>query len=212
MKKTTILIIPLVFIFLNIMQSVETRVQASQVERSVYTNTTNEDNVTPSPDFIHKFNQCIHLEKDFFTIDYQSLPEHTTSEEVSTLEKLIDQENKALSSLKNSNDTKEITQSNDSIIISETKSKNFELLSDFSSSRYHEGINYIQVLWYGLRIGISKTVVNAAGTGMVFLGKYISEEIISDIIVGLGGIVGGVPGGIAFTWTPILGPWDFEWQ
>ncbi len=85
------------------------------------------------------------------------------------------------------------------------------------SAAFREGVNRVEVRWYGLRVYLSKTTVQVLGGGVAIGGIWVPEPVVSKILATVGVVVALCPGGIAFNWTPTpyypYGvTWGFSWQ
>lgn len=65
-------------------------------------------------------------------------------------------------------------------------------------SRFKEGINRLEVHWWGYRIFLSKTTLHYIGGGLTLGGIWIPEPLISKIAASAGVIISFAPGGIVF--------------
>lgn len=63
---------------------------------------------------------------------------------------------------------------------------------------FAEGKNDVEYHWWGARIYLSKTTVNAVGAGMTIGGLWIPEPLLSKVFATLGVVVGLSPHGVQF--------------
>lgn len=102
--------------------------------------------------------------------------------------------------------------SQDSItVIQEVKEVNRSSFA-FRSSGFQEGENAIRFYWWGARIWLSKTTVNAIGGGVAIGGIWVPEPLVSKILATVGVVIGLCPGGIVFNYTPGVNIWGLEFQ
>ncbi|GAA0462958.1 hypothetical protein [Alkalibacillus silvisoli] len=63
---------------------------------------------------------------------------------------------------------------------------------------YTEGVNDIEIYWWGVRVYLSKSTVNTLAGGLAIGGIWIPEPLVSKVLATLGVIGTQVPGGIWF--------------
>ena len=72
------------------------------------------------------------------------------------------------------------------------------------AASYKEGINQVKVYWWGVRVWLSKSTVNAIGAGVTIGGVWIPEPLVSKVLSTAGAVIGASPGGVVFNSSPHL--------
>ncbi len=81
---------------------------------------------------------------------------------------------------------------------------NKEIALHAARAPYTEGVDAIELYWWGVRIFLSKTTVNMIGAGVTIGGIWIPEPLVSKILATVGVVIALCPGGIWFDYNFIL--------
>ena len=73
-----------------------------------------------------------------------------------------------------------------------------------SEPQYNEGINQVQVYWWGVRVWLSGSTVRNIGQGVTIAGIWIPEPLVSKVLATAGVVLSVAPGGIVFNTSPHL--------
>ncbi|AYG01544.1 hypothetical protein [Lactococcus allomyrinae] len=194
------------------------------------------ENGQVNTDFVDRFDNAVSLNSTTgqFEIDKTALPDNASDEELAALNKMVDASNVALAQAIKIVPKVDMVQSDNSVVISDNPQTSQEIAQDSQivmTSTYHEGSTYVHYYWWGMRIGISKTMIHTIGQDGInssaaigalasALGK--SRPDVAAILGEIGGVtwffgVGltKVPGGFVFNFTagaPANGVWGLEWQ
>lgn len=131
--------------------------------------------------------------------------------EYNLLKTKVAETNATIDSIKLSQNEHKVVSRDSITVIQEVKEVNRSSLA-FRSSGFREGVNAIRFYWWGARIWLSKTTVNAIGGGIAIGGIWVPEPFISKILATVGVVIGLCPGGIVFNYTPGVNIWGLEFQ
>lgn len=184
--------------------------------------------------FINKFNGAVKLVDNQFVIDKTLLPKNVSESELQKLQNLVAENNNFLKEQLPNISSNKIVETDNSITVGENHdvavSESRGILMQ-SRTQYHEGSTYVHYYWWGMRIGVSRTMLRTIGSKGVHSSEAINSmagvlAIKRSDAAAILGFVGGAtwflgtgltkaPGGIVFNFTagaPANGIWGLEWQ
>ncbi|WKB49998.1 hypothetical protein QYH60_13955 (plasmid) [Lactococcus lactis subsp. lactis] len=192
------------------------------------------DSSAVDSNFINKFDGAIKLVDNQFVIDSTLLPKNVSESELHKLQSLVAENNNFLKEQLPNISSNRIVETDNSITVGETHdvavSESSGVLMQ-SRTQYHEGSTYVHYYWWGMRIGVSRTMLRKIGSKGVHSSEAINSmagvlAIKRADAAAILGFVGGAtwflgtgltkaPGGIVFNFTagaPANGIWGLAWQ
>lgn len=191
------------------------------------------ENGQVNDDFVDRFDDAVTLNSETgqFEINKNALPDNASDEELAALNKMVDASNAALAQAIKIVPKADMIQSDDSVVISDNPQTSQTIAQDsqvIMTSTYHNGSTYIHYYWWGMRIGISKSMAQYVGQKGIqsseainalagALGKAKPDAAVILVQIGsvtwfLGTGLSHTPGGFVFNFTAGAGIWGLEWQ
>ncbi|MDR0200189.1 MAG: hypothetical protein LBI43_06405 [Streptococcaceae bacterium] len=131
--------------------------------------------------FINRFNAAISLSNGQYVINQKLIPLNASTEEVSTLNQLVNQQNQGLKQIISTTPKADIAQSGNSVIVGQTPQvtqAQEQQNQIITTTTYHEGSNYFHSYWWGDRIGISRTTLRKSSPALAFLSAVPAAKVI----------------------------------
>lgn len=220
MKKSIVLLASVTVLFSTLTSSLVNVVQADQSVSKTAVNAQNVITNIPSSDFIKKFDKAVKLVNNQFVVIQKNMPVNATNEEIAQFNSLIAKNNCYLQRVITSSPSENIIHENNSIIIGQTL-QDAKIATNKIKLNYKNGSTYLHVYWWGLRIGVSRSVlIPAVQIGCTIGSVYVPAKVLIATLGALGVGASYIPGGIVFNsspqFTPIAGSgalvWGVGWQ
>ena len=90
------------------------------------------------------------------------------------------------------------------ITITQYSSDSEEDLDTYSAREVNQGVDKVEVYWWGVRVWISGPTLRTIGAGVSIGGIWIPEPLISKVVATLGVLIATSSGGIVFNSSPHL--------